>query len=144
MHADAIRAIPAPTLVAPERLVTSSPNRLYAIVDTPAALDSVLAALGAQPCGPRPHVMACDVGRRRIGARSERAALLGRLVPVSGFGVGVEHAPRYDAALKAGRYVVELHVPDASTRARSVALLRANGGHFIAYYGPLAVEVLVP
>ena len=46
----------------------------------------------------------------------------------------------YLAALRDGRAVIAVHVPDAALRARVVDRLKALGAHFLNFYGRVATE----
>jgi hypothetical protein len=46
----------------------------------------------------------------------------------------------YQAALRDGRAVVILHVPDRAERQRAIDVLRTAGAHFMNHYGRFATE----
>jgi hypothetical protein len=50
----------------------------------------------------------------------------------------------YEAALRQGRAVVAVHVPDRDDRDRAVAVLEAEGGHFINYFGVMTTQQILP
>jgi hypothetical protein len=60
-------------------------------------------------------------------------------------GMGEEHAQRehYLAALRAGRAVIRVDAQDAARKDQVCALLAANGGRYINYYGRWTVETYV-
>ena len=50
----------------------------------------------------------------------------------------------YEAAVRDGRAVIAVRIPNGDARERAVKTLRGSGAHFINYYGRLVTEDIVP
>lgn len=48
--------------------------------------------------------------------------------------------PMYDAAIRDGRTVLAVHLPDRSRKPEAVRVVLAAGGHFLNFYGRLQTE----
>lgn len=127
-----------------ERITGYPTNRLFAVIDTSADLQSAVAALAAEPSGDQARVLCCDAGRDRIDAGGRHASLLGRLIRVTGLGLEATHVKRYDEELAKGHYVVEVEASNEAHRQRAATVLRAHGAHFINFYGRFAIEQMAP
>jgi hypothetical protein len=122
----------------------STVNRLFAVVDDPAAADQVVAALldaGVQ--SDAITVLAGPEGERRI---TPRPSLWGRTMRFISF-IAADQAVDFDwyrAALAGGRAVLVIHAPHAEPRRKAIAALRRSGAHFVNHYGRIATEDIVP
>lgn len=120
-------------------------RKVIGIVDTPADLERLLGAL-AQAGVSRDAitVFSGDEGIRAIDPTGAHHGLIGRLTRVvQAIGEELAHMERYAEELRAGHYVVVVSTPDERSKRSAQAAFRDNGGHFVDYYGPLAIQHLV-
>ena len=138
---------PAPTVVNKfdvDRPTGYPTGRMYAVLDTPDALQSALAWLAADPVSQYARAFCSQAGRTRIDATGAHASLLCRLVYVPTLGAEGTHAQRYEDELAQGRYVIEIKTQNEADRKEAAVILRARGAHSINFYGRFAVEQLAP
>ena len=119
-------------------------RKVIGVVDTPDALDRVLQALArAGFTRDQIRVFSGDEGIRSIDADGVHHGLLARVIRViQALGDEREHMARYERELRAGHFVVVVSTPDSASKERAREAFQGNG-HFVDYYGPLAIEHLV-
>jgi hypothetical protein len=130
-----------------DRFLRYPARKVIGVVDTLGELEAALSALGAAGFGPESiQVFSGEEGLRCIDPRGEHHGLLGRLIRIiQAIGEEQEHMRRYEHELRAGHYLVVISVTDdEADRRRAAAILSRHGGHFVDYYGPLAIVHLVP
>ena len=120
-------------------------RKVIGVVDTPAELERMLQTMAeAGFDGSAITVFAGDEGIRCIDPEGIHHGLLSRLTRVvQAIGDEREHIERYEEELGAGHFLVVVSTPDERTKDRARWAFRAAGGHFVHYYGPLAIEHLV-
>ncbi len=90
-------------------------------------------------------VLRGDEGASRFDPTGAVHGLFARLRRVVSFTV-MDQLPDmawYDAAIRAGRAVIMVHLRGDDRKAEAVRILRAHGGHFINYYGRFVTEEIV-
>jgi hypothetical protein len=119
-------------------------RKVIGAVDTPSALQRVLAALDqAGFDGQEVTVFSGEAGVRSVGSDDSHDGLAGRLTRVmEPIGNQLEHLDRYERALRDGHFLVVVATPDGSTKDRVLNAFRAGHGCFVDYYGPLEIEQL--
>jgi hypothetical protein len=130
-----------------DRFLRYPTRKVIGVLDTPHNLDAVLSALVAAGFGPESiQVLSGEEGIRAIDPAGGYHGLLSRLTRIiQAIGQEHEHMHRYEEELRPGHYLVVISVPDdEARRQRAAAILSEHGGHFVNYYGPLAIVHLVP
>jgi len=130
-----------------DRFLRYPTRKVVGVVDTSDDLEAALSALAAAGLAPESiQVFSGDDGIRCIDSDGYHHGLLGRLTRIfQAVGEEYEHMRRYEEELRAGHYLVAVSVSDDEVeRERVAAILSEHGGHFVDYYGPLAIKHLVP
>src|SRR6266545_1989322 len=121
-------------------------RKVIGVVDTSGDLEAALSALRAAGFAREwIQVFSGEEGLRCIDPRGQHHGLLGRLIRIiQSIGEEQEHMRRYEHELRAGHYLVVISVNDGEAeRRRAATILSRHGGHFVDYYGPLAIVHLV-
>jgi hypothetical protein len=142
------------TLTPPARTMTADrpreglrlpANSLLGVIDDPAALRAVLAALagaGIDPAGV--EVVTGTDGARRLGA-GNAGGRLGRLRDwLQALGPEPALRQRYARELAAGHALLVVRDPRPAGEGQVRDILLANGGHCIQHYGRFTVALLAP
>ena len=119
-------------------------NTLFAIIDTSAGAEAAVNALAAVGFGADAvKVFSGEAGAQQIDASGAQHGLLAQLLRIYQRTTS-EHdqAVYYEQALREGRYVIAVHNDEADARQQVRTILKAQGGHFINFYGRLATQKL--
>jgi hypothetical protein len=138
-------SVPEATQRQIEEFLLYPKGKIVGVIDSPPQLDGALTAL-ADLGIPKDaiEVFSGDEGIRRIDPKGRYHGLLARLTRiVQMLGEERDHIDRYEKELRAGHFLVVISA-DVEHREEIGRILRARGGHFIDYYGTLAIEHLVP
>lgn len=130
-----------------DRFLRYPARKVVGVVNASADLEAALGALAAAGVAADAiQVFAGDEGIRAVDPDGRHHGLLGRLTrALQAIGEEYEHMRRYEEELRAGHYLVVVSVPEEkAARERVAGILRQHGGHFVDYYGPLAIVHLVP
>lgn len=127
-----------------EAFIVYPTNTLFAIVDTLADVEAVVNALAA--AGFRADtvkVFSGEEGAQQIDASGAQHGLFAQLVRIYQRTTS-EHdqAAQYEQALREGHYVIAIHNDDADARQQVRTILKAQGGHFINFYGRRTMQKL--
>ncbi len=119
-------------------------NRLFAVIDDPAMVGAVVAALvdGGVP-EDAIEVLEGPEGEQRLVPRRNPWSRAMRFISFIAADQAVD-VDWYRAALAGGRAVLAIHVPGANLRRLAVDALRRGGAHFVNHYGRMATEDVVP
>ncbi len=120
-------------------------GKVVGVIDSPPQLDAALTALAKLGFSKQGiEVFSGDEGIRRIDPKGKFHGLIGRLTRiVQSLGEELWHLEQYEKELRAGHFLVV--VSAKPERREDVGkTLKAHGGHFVDYYGTLAIEHLVP
>lgn len=129
------------------RMLASFANHMIAVMDD---LDHAQHALRALMEQEHLHehdleLLMGEAGEERLDFTGERHGLLARLRRnVQKLTDEYEYARRYELELLRGHVLIVAAVHHETQAQRMCHLLRACGGHFIHYYGPLMVESFCP
>ena len=131
------------TRTAPRRFIGYPVDRLLAVVDDPAVAARVARELAAAGI-PTPDItlLRGDEGADRLDGTGAANGLAARLRRVVDFTVADQLVDMawYERAVRDRRVVVMVRARDHDRKAASLEVLRANGAHFINYYGRFATE----
>ncbi|HET9519413.1 MAG TPA: hypothetical protein VFO73_00030 [Candidatus Limnocylindrales bacterium] len=125
------------------RFLGSARGRLLAVVDSPDALEAgrqALEAAGAPDTAI--EIFTGDEGAAAFDSSGGRHGPLARLLRTVQFTL-MDQMPDfayYEAAARQGRSVVSVKPRNEAEMRRVVEVLRANGGHFINYFGRFTTE----
>ncbi len=122
-------------------------DRIVAVIDEPDQVAIAVARLSeAGFDGEEVRVLCGEEGAQRLDASGERHGLLARLTRIlQNFGEEDTHAERHAAELRAGHYVVGVHVgEDEDRKAAAHLALKDADAHFVHYYGDWTIEQLEP
>jgi hypothetical protein len=121
----------------------SARGRLLAVFDTDAAAADATAEIEALAVpADRVEVFAGDDGAAAFDGSGRSHGLLGRLYRAIQFTL-VDQAPDftyYEAAARTGRVVLSVRPKGDKQMRLAVEAMRANGGHFINFFGSFATE----
>jgi hypothetical protein len=127
------------------RFITYPTYRLLGVFDDPAQERTIVAALEAAGIpGGDVTVLAGADAADRLAELGPRPNALSRLVRAFQF-MSMDQLPDflvYEAALREGRAVVAVRVPERTTMLRVRDVLAGHGVHFQNYYGRLSTEEL--
>jgi hypothetical protein len=120
-------------------------RKVVGVADTAAELEGILQALADGGIARDAiKVFSGEEGIRTIDPKGIYHGLIGRLIRVAqSLGAELEHMVRYEEELRAGHFLVVVSTPDERSREAAYQAFRDHGGHFVDYYGPLAIEHLV-
>jgi hypothetical protein len=121
--------------------LTLPTNRMFAVIDEPAAAERAVAELAqALPSG-AVRVLCCDPGIHRLDATGMRGGALHRMLRrIQHISVEGAHVSRYEEEAREGHYVIEVVVEQPGQRELAVATLKAHGAHFINVYSRWTIE----
>ena len=118
-------------------------GRLYAVIDDPAAGGRVVEALVAAGVAPsRVEVLRGDTAATSFDGTGAHHGRLARLRRTLEFTL-MDQMPDfawYEAAIRDGRTVISVRTTDGDLVRKAVEVLRANGAHFVNYFGRFATE----
>jgi len=118
-------------------------GRLLAVIDDPAAIGAVLEQLGAAGIEPaRLEVYRGEDAAAAFDGTGAHHGPFARLRRIVEF-LMMDQAPDlawYEAAARGGRSVLSVRPKGGEQVRTAVAVIRANGGHFINHFGLLATE----
>jgi hypothetical protein len=124
-------------------MITYPTGRLLGVIDRPdaawAAADA-LAAASIDPAGVT--VLVGEEGLDRLGRLGSPPNPLSRVVRLFQF-LLMDQLPDflvYERAIRDGRAVVAVHLPDRDAMLRARAALERSGAHFLNYFGRFATE----
>lgn len=120
-------------------------RKVVGVVDTAPQLSGVLQALSeAGISRDAIKVFSGDEGIRTIDPKGIYHGLAGRLIRVvQSLGEELEHMTRYEEELRDGHFLVVVSTPDERSKQAAYQAFRDHGGHYVDYYGPLAIHHLV-
>lgn len=127
----------------PDKFIGYPTDNLFTIIDNPADAEQALQALQAAGFAADTQVFHGEDGAHRIdasGAQHGRLAQLRRRrqsVSLDG-----QHAALYEQAVRQGHCVIAVHADEPERRETVRQILRANGGHFINFYGRFTITQL--
>lgn len=125
------------------RFLGSARGRLLAVLDTPDALAAATRALEETGvAGVAIEVFTGDEGAAAFDASGGKHGPLARLLRTVQFTL-MDQMPDfayYEAAARQGRSVVSVKPRNEAQMRGAVDALRANGGHFINYFGRFTTE----
>jgi hypothetical protein len=117
-------------------------NHLVAVFDDHAAAAGAARALSDLGIHDSAiHLLHGDEGARAFDSDGHSGRWL-RLSRLSGYFSADQSSdyPMYDAAIKDGRTVLAVHLPDRTHKAEAIKAVLDAGGHFINFYGRLQTE----
>ena len=121
----------------------SARGRLLAVFDTAVDADATIAATEVLTVEPdRIEIFTGDDGAAAFDGSGRSHGILGRLYRAIQFTL-VDQAPDftyYEAAARQGRVVLSVRPKGDAQMRRIVEVMRANGGHFINWFGTFATE----
>jgi hypothetical protein len=121
----------------------SARGRLLAVFDTAVDADATIAAI--EPLGVEPdriEVFTGNDGAAAFDGSGRSHGILGRLYRAIQFTL-VDQAPDftyYEGAARQGRVVLSVKPRGDAQMRQVVKVMRANGGHFINWFGTFATE----
>jgi chitinase len=118
-------------------LVNYPTNCVLGVVDNPGQAYSAIGDLNA--AGFELVALAGAEGAERLDVTGEEHGLKGQIIrTIQKYGDSEStEFQRYDDELRAGHYVIRVHVDDENARNSVKDILVNHGGHFINYYGSL-------
>jgi hypothetical protein len=123
-------------------------NHVIGVLDTPEAAEAAVRELTSGGFLESEVTLTCGVERADLlRASSGRSGITGRILRVvDRFGAGGEEMDarhQYEQALREGRLNVLVLAPTEERKRLAAEILRQHGGHFINFFGRLAIEKLV-
>jgi hypothetical protein len=124
-------------------MITYPTNRLLGVIDVPAEATRAADALVGMAIAPEGIVVLVgDEGRDRLGRLGHHPNAFSRLVRLLQFTL-MDQTPDfivYERALRDGRAVIAVQVPDRDRMLAASAVLERQGAHFLNYFGRLSTE----
>ena len=121
----------------------SARGRLLAVFDTAVDADATIAATEVLAVEPdRIEIFTGDEGAAAFDGSGRSHGILGRLYRAIQFTL-VDQAPDftyYEKAARQGRVVLSVRPKGDAQMRKIVEVMRANGGHFINWFGTFATE----
>ena len=117
-------------------------NHLVAVFDDhPAAVTAARGLTGVGVPDSDIHLLRGEEGARAFDSDGHSGAW-SRLSRLSQYFSSDQSSdyPMYDAAIRDGRTVLAVHLPDRTHKADAVRVVLEAGGHFINFYGRLQTE----
>ncbi|MGH8930680.1 MAG: hypothetical protein ACRDZO_08660 [Egibacteraceae bacterium] len=130
-----------------EQFLRYPTNRIVAVLDEPDQVATAIDRLShAGFDSEEIRVLCGEEGAQRLDATGERHGLLARLTRIlQSFGGEDEHVERHAAELRAGHFVLGVHVgEDEDRKTAAHAALQEADARFVNYYGEWSVEQLDP
>ena len=125
------------------RFLGSARGRLLAVVDTKAALDTIVAALKeAGLASEAIEIFSGDEGAKAFDGRGERNGPAARLLRAIQFTL-MDQMPDfayYEAAAREGRFVISVQARGGAQTKRAVEIFRKHGAHFINRFALFQTE----
>lgn len=127
--------------------IESPRDRLFAVVDDPAAIPAILATLdGLGYAGDAAEVLRGDRAADAFDADGGRHGWAGRLTRVLQFGL-MDQLPDlawYEAAVRDGRAAISVRIAGLERAKAAAAALERHGAHFVNHFGRFQTAALVP
>jgi hypothetical protein len=123
-------------------MITYPTSRLLGVIDRPEDAPSAVQLLLAHRAADTVDILAGEDGRERLGRLGPRPGPLSRVVRAFQF-MTMDQTPDflvYERALLDGRAVIAVKVTDRERMRIAADILKANGAHFLNYFGRYMTE----